>query len=180
MFSLKVCNIDGLQKDGRWEFVCDNLVDFMALTETHATDFVHTKFDKKVADSPYGILWGEPLGDRLYAGVAFVYRKSSAWSVQKIEFQHHPCNKFYREGRLMAVQVHRSSQKRSCIFYILYGIAGARWDAGKRENGPKYDLCSPTGMPQPVVLWPQSFAVTSIWRLLTFRHKLNNFPWIDG
>ena len=133
MFSLKVCNIDGLQKDGRWEFVCDNLVDFMALTETHATDFVHTKFDKKVADSPYGILWGEPLGDRLYAGVAFVYRKSSAWSVQKIEFQHHPCNKFYREGRLMAVQVHRSSQKRSCIFYILYGIAGARWDAGKRK-----------------------------------------------
>jgi hypothetical protein len=29
--------------------------------------------------------------------------------------------------------VHRSSQKRSCIFYILYGIAGARWDAGKRK-----------------------------------------------
>lgn len=35
-FSLRVCNINGLQKDGRREFLYDSTVDFMAITETHA------------------------------------------------------------------------------------------------------------------------------------------------
>ena len=35
--SVKVCNIDGLQKEGRWEFVIEHTSHFMALSETHVT-----------------------------------------------------------------------------------------------------------------------------------------------
>ena len=56
-FSLHVCNINGLQQAGRWEFITDHLNDFMAITETHATVLVQTGLEKKIGGSNYGIIW---------------------------------------------------------------------------------------------------------------------------
>ena len=131
-FSLHVCNINGLQQAGRWEFITDHLYDFMAITETHATVLVQTGLEKKIGGSKYGIIWGHPVKDRSFSGVALAYKRSSAWAVRSVPFLEESCSRFFNDGRLLAVQLFRSSEKRSFIIYILYGISGARWETHKK------------------------------------------------
>ena len=70
-----------------------------------------------------------------WRGVAFAFRKLSAWAARKLELLSPLRKQFYDEGRLMAVQLHRSSERRSLVAYVLYGVSGARWEQGIRQVG---------------------------------------------
>lgn len=78
-------------------------------------------------------VWGAPVPERNFAGVAFLYRISSVWSVQKVAFCNKACDKFYSDGRLLCVQLFRNSEKHSILIYILYGKSGARWEPPKMK-----------------------------------------------
>ena len=132
-FTLHVGKMNGLQKDGRWEFITEHLVDYMAITETHATAYVQKTLDKKISGTEHGIIWGHPLDDRNFSGAGFVYKKSSSWIVRAVPFLEPECDRYFKDGRLLAVQLFRSDEKRSFIIYVLYGISGARWEIPKRE-----------------------------------------------
>ena len=94
-FTLHLSNMNGLQKEGRWEFITENMVDYMAITETHATAYVQKALDKRISGSNYGIIWGHPLADIFFSGVAFVYKMSSFWVVRAIPFLDPECERFY-------------------------------------------------------------------------------------
>ena len=93
---------------------------------------VQAGLEKKISGGKYGIIWGHPAKDRSFSGVDFAYKKSSAWAVRSIPFLEESCLIFFNDGRLLAVQLFRSSEKHSCVIYILYGISRARWEADKR------------------------------------------------
>lgn len=131
LICLRICNIAGLQKDGRSEFLADNTVDFMALSETHANIYTQQSFTREMKE--HTIIFGEPVSDRGFAGVAFMYKKSSAWAVKKLSFLSNKCRQFYNDSRLLCVQIFRSDEKRSVILYIIYGKSGARWEPSKRD-----------------------------------------------
>ena len=123
--------MNGLQKPGRREFICDETVDFMALTETHANHYMQSTLPHELHE--HACIWGCPMENRRFAGVAFLYKKSSVWAVQKVPFVNKTCEAYYRDGRLLCVQIFRSMQRRSFILYILYGKSGGRWEADKRR-----------------------------------------------
>lgn len=78
-------------------------------------------------------IWGAPVPERNFAGVAFLYKMSSAWTVQKVEFCNKTCDKYYSDGRLLCVQLYCNSERRSFLIYILYGKSGARWEPPKMK-----------------------------------------------
>ena len=130
--TLRACNIDGMQREGRWEFVVENTPHFMALSETHATLMQQQELDLRTRKDSHEVLWGAPVGDRRWSGMAFVYRKSSAWAVRKVDFRSPLCHRFWEDGRLLAVQLYRSDERRSIVIYVLYGWSGARWEMAKK------------------------------------------------
>lgn len=129
--SLRICNINGLDKPGRKEFICDETFDFMSLTETHANQYRQATFTRDLQE--HGCFWGKPMGNRQFAGVAFVYRKASAWAVHKVDFKNGDCERFYNDGRLLRVQIFRQLQRRSIVVYVVYGKSGGRWEADKKR-----------------------------------------------
>ena len=131
LVKLRVCNIAGLQQHGRSEFLAEHTVDFMAVTETHANAYTQKSFVRELQE--HAVLFGEPVRDRGFAGVAFMYRKSSAWSVKAVPFISGKCERFYSDARLLCVQIFRSSERRSIIVYVICGKSGARWEADKKE-----------------------------------------------
>ena len=128
---IRICNSAGLQKDGRIEFLTENAGDFMAITKTHANDYTQRSFSRGLQE--HAVIFGEPVADRGFAGVAFMYKRSAAWLVKQLSFISKKCNQFYSDSRLLCVQIFRSSEKRSIIIYIIYGKSGARWEPSKKD-----------------------------------------------
>ena len=58
---------------GEVSFLADNTVDFMALSETHANIYTQQSFTREMKE--HTIIFGEPVSDRGFAGVAFMYKK---------------------------------------------------------------------------------------------------------
>lgn len=131
MVHLRVCNIAGLQKPGRSEFLTEHTVDFLALSETHANAYTQKSFARELRE--HAVLFGDPVHNRGFAGVAFLYKKSSAWAVKEVPFLSSKCQQFYNDARLLCVQIFRSNQQRSLVVYVVYGKSGARWEPPKKE-----------------------------------------------
>ena len=128
-FSL--CNAAGLQKSGRVEFLSSLPSHFLAISETHANAYTQKSFERELRE--HAVLFGHPVGDRGFAGVAFMYRKSAAWAVRSAPFLHKPCERYYADSRLMCVQLFRVDERRSVIVYVLYGKSGGRWEPEKKK-----------------------------------------------
>lgn len=84
MVHLRVCNVAGLQKTGRSEFLAESTANFLAITERHANAYTQRSFARELKE--YSVLFGVPVGDRGFAGVGFTYKKSSAWAVKEVTF----------------------------------------------------------------------------------------------
>ena len=123
--TLRACNIDGMQREGRWEFVVENTPHFMALSETHATLMQQKELDLRTRKDSHEVLWGAPVGDRRWSGMAFVYRKC-ARSIFVILC----VTAFGRMGDYW--RLYRSDEHRSIVIYVLYGWSGARWEMAKK------------------------------------------------
>ena len=107
--------------------------DALLLCETHASKFLQKQLEQRNSDT-HRMVWGDPVDPRVFTGVAACFAKQSSWSVSRLAPKDKECALYETQGRLMCIQVFRGEGKRSMIFYLCYGEAGARWEQVKKKR----------------------------------------------
>ena len=162
--SLRVCNVDGLQKEGRWEFIVDNTTHFMALSETHATAFNQKTVERQNKHEEHAVLWGRSSSRSAVQvqWVEFVYKRSATCDVSAVKFLSSSRERFHRDGRLMLVRIFVFAAAVQTGVYYMDG----RVDAGRRTKRSTtrtyFVQCMRTLLKGAT--FPPSYVETSTWR----------------
>ena len=131
-FHLCVANTNGLSAEGRWEQVLNRCESFTALIETHCTASMQASLPYVARD--FHLHWGAPVRQGSRTGVAALVKQGSLWQTKTISLADTPLDKYYKNGRLLLVQIFYGCGARSMLIYIVYGPAGARWEQHKKDE----------------------------------------------
>ena len=129
--SIAALNVGGLQQVSKRQQLKQLNHDILALSETHLQSHLESSESHQFSD--YHCFWGPNSPDRHYSGVALLAKRSSFWHAKKLEWPlEHQCCRFFRDNRLLAVQLWLGTGGVSILVYVVYGMSGARWEASKK------------------------------------------------
>ena len=124
-------NVGGLQKASKRMQIEDQSPDLLALCATHLQ--AHLEHSESQQFDDYHCFWSPNPSDRHFGGVGMLIKKSSFWQVKLIKWNpDHPCYTFYKDNRLLAVQLWFGRGGTSLLAYVAYGPSGARWEPSKK------------------------------------------------
>ena len=131
--TFELYNPNGISKEGVFDTLLSRDVDALLLCETHANKYLQKQLEQRNIET-HRMVWGDAVDQKVFTGVAACFAWQSAWSVSRIDFKDKECAIYEAQGRLMCIQVFRGDGKRSMIFYLCYGEAGARWELIKKKR----------------------------------------------
>ena len=131
--ALRICylNPDGIMRQTRGVALSALPADIIAISETHLTAEHHKLLGRNFYD--FTTHWGAPATGK--KGVGFLIRNNAVWAATPLKWgPNHPCARHYHAGRLHAISIHSGKGNREVLLYVIYGIAGARWNSQLRHQ----------------------------------------------
>ena len=125
-------NVGGLQKAAKRRRIIDLDLDLVALTETHVQ--CHLEHSESNQYPEYFSFWSHNASENHFSGVGLLAMKSTFWAAKQIRWPtDHPCFRFFKDSRLLAVQLWFGRGGTSLTVYVAYGVSGGGWDRSKQN-----------------------------------------------
>ena len=131
-FKIGTLNIGGFAEPTKWLAAKQFDTDLLVLSETHLQPHIQHSLYLQFPD--YHLVHSVGKNDKHFTGISMLIKKKLCWAHQTISWtSDNPCHKFFKDNRLLGIQLWCGTGN-SCIFlYAAYLPSGARWETEKRK-----------------------------------------------